>query len=161
MFFFVSKGKVHIKSLVSTCRGSDTLSEGCLFVNVTAKTVNSVDIADTYQQAITNTVNPIPSLKTRRLELLNSHPINTTSLSGRGIKEYLTVDDDLKFQNKIRIEGNLLVNGNLTVKGLVDEREISPTTLLLRQGIQHLNCKSIPIIFIDIKLKLYICFLLV
>jgi len=69
------------------------------------------------------------------------------------------VDDDLKFQNKIRIDGNLLVNGNITVKGLVDEREISPTTLLLRQGIQHLNCKSIPIISIDIKLKIYIYFL--
>ena len=77
------------------------------------------------------------------------------------MKEYLTVDDDLKFQNKFRIEGNLIVNGDLTVKGLVDEREVSPTTLLLRQGIQHLNCKSIPIISIDIKLKMYICFLLV
>ena len=77
------------------------------------------------------------------------------------MKEYLTVDDDLKFQNKFRIEGNLIVNGDLTVKGLVDEREVSPTTLLLRQGIQHLNCKSIPIISIDIKLKIYICFLLV
>lgn len=111
--------------------------------NVRAKTVNSEDIANTYQQAVQQTDKSIPSLKTRRIEVLQGLPINTTSLSGHDTKDYLTIDDDLKFQNRIKIKGNLLVNGHVNVKGQVDGHSISPNTLLLRQGNQHFNCKSI------------------
>ncbi|XP_057379728.1 uncharacterized protein LOC130702079 [Daphnia carinata] len=127
-------GRVHFDALVSNCKGRP-----CILENVRAKTVNSVDIADAYQQTVMQTDKSIPSLKTRKLEVLRSLPINTTSLSGHDIKDYLTMDDDLKFQNRTKIEGNLLVNGHINCKGQVDGYSISPNTLLLRQGNQHLN----------------------
>ncbi|KZS11248.1 putative Closca [Daphnia magna] len=127
-------GRVHFDALVSNCKGGP-----CILENVRAKTVNSEDIANTYQQAVQQTDKSIPSLKTRRIEVLQGLPINTTSLSGHDTKDYLTIDDDLKFQNRMKIKGNLLVNGHVNVKGQVDGHSISPNTLLLRQGNQHFN----------------------
>lgn len=138
LFHDYSVGRVHFDALVSNCKGGP-----CILENVRAKTVNSEDIANTYQQAVQQTDKSIPSLKTRRIEVLQGLPINTTSLSGHDTKDYLTIDDDLKFQNRIKIKGNLLVNGHVNVKGQVDGHSISPNTLLLRQGNQHFNCKSI------------------
>ncbi|KAI9558066.1 hypothetical protein GHT06_014819 [Daphnia sinensis] len=131
---YAINGRIHFDALVSNCKGGP-----CILENVRAKTINSEDIADIYQQAVMQTDKSIPSLKTRKLEVLQGLPINTTSLSGHDIKDYLTIDDGLKFQNRTKIEGNLLVNGHINVKGQIDGHSISPNTLLLRQGNQHFN----------------------
>ena len=136
IFFCVYIGRVHVNSIASTCLG-----KGCALENISANTINSVDVADVYQQAVLVTEKSIPPLRFKRLTV--QHHINTTSLSDHGIKNYLHVDEKNNFHGRFTIVGNLIVNGRLNVSGLVDERIISSDALLLRQGNQRFNCRSI------------------
>lgn len=123
-----------MKSLVSTCRDN-----GCLIENVTVQNINSVNIVETYRQAIMLNDTFFPSLNVRRLIVKNS--INTTTLSNRSITDYVQINGNNSFKGKFRINGSLFINGQLNVRGSVNNVKIDPDNLLLRKGNQHLNCK--------------------
>lgn len=123
-----------MKSLVSTC-----VDNSCTMNNVTAQTVNSVNVNDVYLKSVNKKDKYIPSLKIRQLTIRKS--VNTTSLSNHPIEDYLQVHKANNFTRKFIVNGNVVINGHLNVSGSVNNKVLSPSTLLLKKGIQNLNCK--------------------
>ena len=81
----------------------------------------------------------IPS--TVRFANLVADHIEAANLSDRLVGDYLQSNTDLIFDGKFIVDGDLKILGNVQVDGLVDNRVISNSNLLLRYGDQQLNCK--------------------
>ena len=112
----------------------------CNVKDVNATTLNSVDVNIVYKDVVLLSDIFIPS--TVRFGNLIVDSIDTVSLSGRDVDDYLQTNADLTFSGKLTVGGDLLILGDVTVGSLIDNMVMSQSNLLLQQNDQQLNCKS-------------------
>jgi len=109
-------------------------------MKINASKINSMEPSLIFKDAVLLSDRFIPS--TVRFTNLVADHIEAANLSDRLVGDYLQSNSDFIFNGKFIVDGDLKILGNVQVDGLVDNRVISNSNLLLRYGDQQLNCKS-------------------